>query len=120
MGIILAIILFGFIVIFHELGHFLMARLNGIEVEEFALGMGPLLVSKEYKGTRYCIRALPIGGACMMGEDDEATGEEGNFHSKPVWARIMVIAGGPVFNFILAFVLAVILTAMVGYDPPIV
>ena len=55
MGIILAIILFGFIVIFHELGHFLMARLNGIEVEEFALGMGPLLFSKEYKGTRYCI-----------------------------------------------------------------
>ena len=56
----------------------------------------------------------------MMGEDDEATGEEGNFHSKPVWARIMVIAGGPVFNFILAFVLSVILTAMVGYDPPTV
>ncbi len=120
MGIILAVILFGFIVIFHELGHFLMARLNGIEVEEFALGMGPLLFSKEYKGTRYCVRALPIGGACMMGEDDEATGEEGNFHSKPVWARIMVIAGGPVFNFILAFVLAAVLTAMVGYDPAVV
>lgn len=54
-----------------------------------------------------------------MGEDDEATGEEGNFHSKPVWARIMVIAGGPVFNFILAFVLSVILTVMVGFDPPV-
>lgn len=120
MGIIIAIVLFSFIVIFHELGHFLMARLNRIEVEEFALGMGPLLFSKEYKGTRYCVRALPIGGACMMGEDDEATGEEGNFHSKPVWARIMVIAGGPVFNFILAFVLSVILTAMVGYGPPTV
>lgn len=118
MGIILAILLFSVIVLFHELGHFLAARLNGIEVDEFALGMGPLLFSKEYKGTRYCIRALPIGGACMMGEDDEATGEEGNFHSKPVWARIMVIAAGPVFNFIMAFVLSVILTAMVGYDPP--
>ena len=120
MGIIIAILLFSFIVIFHELGHFLTAKLNGIEVEEFALGMGPLLFSKEYKGTRYCIRALPIGGACMMGEDDEATGEEGNFHSKSVWVRIMVIAGGPVFNFILAFVLAVILTVMVGYDKPVV
>lgn len=120
MGIILAVILFSFIVVFHELGHFLMARLNGIEVEEFALGMGPLLFSKEYKGTRYCVRAFPIGGACMMGEDDEATGEEGNFHSKPVWARIMVIAGGPVFNFILAFVLAAVLTAMVGYDPAVI
>ena len=120
MGIIIAILLFSFIVIFHELGHFLTAKLNGIEVEEFALGMGPLLFSKEYKGTRYCIRALPIGGACMMGEDDEATGEEGNFHSKSVWVRIMVIAGGPVFNFILAFVLAVILTVMVGYYKPVV
>lgn len=118
MGIILAIVLFSAIVLFHEWGHFLAARLNGIEVDEFALGMGPLLFSKEYKGTRYCIRALPIGGACMMGEDDEATGEEGNFHSKPVWARIMVIAAGPVFNFIMAFVLSVILTVMVGYDPP--
>lgn len=120
MGIIIAILLFSFIVIFHELGHFLTAKLNGIEVEEFALGMGPLLFSKEYKGTRYCIRALPLGGACVMGEDEEATGAENNFHSKSVWARIAVIAAGPVFNFILAFVLSVILTAMVGYDRPVV
>ena len=118
MGIIIAILLFSFIVIFHEMGHFLIAKANGIEVEEFALGMGPLLFSKEYKGTRYCLRLLPIGGACMMGEDDEATGSEGNFHSKSVWARIAVIAGGPVFNFILAFILSVILIAMVGYDQP--
>ena len=90
MGIIIAILLFSFIVIFHEMGHFLIAKANGIEVEEFALGMGPLLFSKEYKGTRYCLRLLPIGGACMMGEDDEATGSEGNFHSKSVWARITV------------------------------
>ena len=69
MGIIIAILLFSFIVIFHEMGHFLIAKANGIEVEEFALGMGPLLFSKEYKGTRYCLRLLPIGGACMMGED---------------------------------------------------
>ena len=119
MGIIIAILLFSFIVIFHEMGHFLIAKANGIEVEEFALGMGPLLFSKEYKGTRYCLRLLPIGGACMMGEDDEATGSEGNFHSKSVWARIAVIAGGPVFNFILAFILSVILIAMVGYDQPV-
>ena len=118
MGIIIAILLFSFIVIFHEMGHFLIAKANGIEVEEFALGMGPLLFSKEYKGTRYCLRLLPIGGACMMGEDDEATGSEGNFHSKSVWARIAVIAGGPVFNFILAFILSVILMLMVGYDKP--
>ncbi len=101
------------------MGHFLLAKFNGIEVSEFALGMGPLLFSKEYKGTRYCIRALPIGGACMMGEDDEATGEEGNFHSKSVLARISVIAAGPVFNFVLAFVLSVIIIVLAGYDRPV-
>lgn len=120
MGIILAILLFGFIVFFHELGHFSVAKKNGIEVEEFCLGMGPLLFSKEYKGTRYALRLLPIGGACMMGEDDEATGTEGNFHSKSVWARMAVIAAGPVFNFILAFLMAVVLTMMTGYDKPVV
>lgn len=120
MGIILAILLFGFIVFFHELGHFSVAKKNGIEVEEFCLGMGPLLFSKEYKGTRYALRLLPIGGACMMGEDEEATGAEGNFHSKSVWARMAVIAAGPIFNFILAFVMAVVLTMMMGYDKPVV
>lgn len=120
MGIILAILIFSLIVSFHELGHFLIAKYNGIDVEEFSLGMGPLIISREYKDTRYCIRALPIGGACMMGEDDEATGDEGNFHSKSVWARISVIAGGPLFNFILAFVLSVILVMMVGIDKPVV
>lgn len=119
MGIIIAFLIFSFIVIFHEMGHFLLAKLNGIEVSEFALGMGPLLISKEYKGTRYCIRAFPIGGACMMGEDDEATGEEGNFHSKSVLARISVIAAGPVFNFILAFALSVIIILLAGYDEPV-
>ena len=55
VGIIFAILVFSFIVIFHELGHFTLAKKNGIDVEEFAIGMGPNLVSKEYKGTRYCL-----------------------------------------------------------------
>ncbi|MGN0427780.1 MAG: M50 family metallopeptidase, partial [Agathobacter sp.] len=120
MGIIFAILIFSFIVFFHELGHFLLAKKNGIDVEEFAIGMGPNLISKEYKGTRYCIKLLPIGGLCMMGEDEEATDSPSNFNNKSVWARISVIAAGPVFNFILAFIFAVILTAMVGYDKPVI
>ena len=72
MGIILAILLFSFIVFFHELGHFLLAKKNGIDVDEFAIGMGPEIYSKEYKGTRYAVRILPIGGFCAMGEDEEA------------------------------------------------
>lgn len=120
LGIIFAVIIFSFIVFFHELGHFLLAKKNGIDVEEFAIGMGPNLISKEYKGTRYCIKLFPVGGLCMMGEDEEATDSPSNFNNKPVWARISVIAAGPVFNFILAFVFAVILVAMVGYDKPVI
>ncbi len=120
MGIIFAILIFSFIVFFHELGHFSLAKKNGIDVEEFAIGMGPTLVSKEYKGTRYCIKLLPIGGLCMMGEDEEATDSPSNFNNKSVWARISVIAAGPVFNFILAFVFAIIIIAMVGIDKPVI
>ena len=120
MGIILAILLFSFIVFFHELGHFLLAKKNGIDVDEFAIGMGPAIYSKEYKGTRYTVRILPIGGFCAMGEDEEANDSPNNFNNKSVWARISVIAAGPVFNFILAFIFAVIITAMVGYDKPVI
>ncbi len=120
MGIIFAILIFSFIVFFHELGHFALAKKNGIDVEEFALGMGPNLFSKEYKGTKYCLKLLPIGGLCMMGEDEEASDAPGNFNNKSVWARISVIAAGPVFNFILAFLMAVVLILMIGYDKPVV
>lgn len=120
LGIIYALLIFSFIVFFHELGHFILAKKNGIEVNEFAIGMGPRLYSKEYKGTQYSIRLLPIGGFCAMGEDDEATDSPDNFNNKSVWARISVIAAGPVFNFILAFIFAFILILVTGYDEPIV
>lgn len=70
MGIIIAILLFSFIIIFHELGHFLLAKANGIRVDEFSLGLGPTLIGKKIGGTKFCIKLLPFGGACMMGEDD--------------------------------------------------
>lgn len=119
MGIIYAILIFSFIVFFHELGHFSLAKKNGIDVQEFSLGMGPTLLSKEFRGTRYCLKLFPIGGSCMMGEDEDVTDSPTNFNNKSVWARISVIAAGPIFNFILAFVFAVILTFMVGYDKPV-
>lgn len=119
MGIILAIVIFSLIVLFHEFGHFMLAKKNGIDVDEFALGMGPTLWSTKYKGTKYAVHLFPIGGFCAMGEDEEATDSPGNFNNKPVWARISVIAAGPVFNFILAFVLAVILVLMIGSDKPV-
>ena len=120
MGIILALIVFGFLVFFHELGHFLLAKKNGIAVTEFSLGMGPRLLSFVKGETRYSLKALPFGGSCqMLGEDGENTAENA-FNNRPVWARISVVAAGPVFNFILAFVLALIVIGYAGYDRPMV
>lgn len=117
MGIIIAILLFSFIVIFHELGHFLMAKKNGIRVNEFSLGLGPTLIGRQIGETFFCIKLFPIGGACMMGEDDVDDMSPGSFNSKSVWARMSVIAGGPVFNLILAWIFCVILIGMTGYTP---
>lgn len=120
MGIILAILVFGTIVFVHEFGHFSVAKANGIRVDEFSIGMGPRLWSKVKGETRYSLKLLPIGGSCMMGEDDADDMSEGSFNSKSVWARIAVVAAGAIFNFILAFVFAVIIVAYAGYDEPII
>ena len=116
MSYILALIIFSAIVIFHELGHFLLAKWNGIEVIEFSLGMGPRLLSHVWGDTRYSLKLLPIGGSCQMVGEEEASDSEGAFGNKSVWARIAVVAAGPVFNFILAWVLALIIVGRVGYD----
>lgn len=120
MKIIIALLIFSAIIIMHELGHFLLAKLNGITVTEFSLGMGPRLLSFEHGGTRYSWKLLPFGGSCMMvGEDGEEEGE-GSFGSKSVWARISVIAAGPIFNFLLAFLLSLFIVGNIGYDPAVV
>lgn len=119
MKIIIALLIFSIIIIIHELGHFLLAKLNGVTVLEFSVGMGPRLLSIKPGGTRYSLRILPFGGSCMMlGEDGEDEGE-GSFGSKSVWARISVIAAGPVFNFLLAFVLSLFIVGNIGYDLPV-
>ena len=120
MGIILAILLFSLIIIIHELGHFTLAKLNGIRVDEVSLGMGPTLLGKEFKGTKFSLKLLPLGGACMMGEDDADDTSEGSFNSKSVWARISVIAAGPLFNFILALLMSAILVGAAGYAVPVI
>ena len=101
MGIILSILLFSAIIIIHELGHFLLAKANGIRVDEFSLGLGPTLFGKQFGETKFSVKLLPFGGACMMGEDDVEDISEGSFNSKSVWARMSVIVAGPLFNLIL-------------------
>ena len=119
MKIIIAILIFSIIILFHELGHFLLAKKNGIRVNEFSLGLGPTLAGFTRGETKYSIKLLPFGGACMMeGEDGESIDERA-FGNKSVWARISVVAAGPVFNFIMAWICALLLLGFIGYDRPV-
>lgn len=118
MSIILALLIFSAIVLFHELGHFLLAKKSGIVVTEFALGMGPRLWSMEKGGTRYSLKVLPFGGSCsMLGEDTDEENVPGTFNAASVWGRIATVAAGPIFNFVLAFVLSLIIVGFSGYAP---
>ena len=117
MNIIIAILIFGIIIIVHELGHFLIAKKNGIQVDEFCIGLGPTIIGKQVGETFYSVKLLPFGGACMMGEDEDRP-EENAFNNKSVWARMAVIFGGPFFNFILAFIFSIIVIGMSGADIP--
>ncbi|ROR30807.1 regulator of sigma E protease [Mobilisporobacter senegalensis] len=117
MNILVAIIIFSVIIIIHELGHFLLAKKNGIGVNEFSIGLGPRIASFKKGETRYSIKLLPFGGSCMMVGEDELVDADNAFNKKSVWARISVIAAGPIFNFILAFVLALFIIGNIGYDP---
>lgn len=116
-SIIVAILMFSLVVIFHELGHFLFAKKNGIGVNEFCLGMGPKLFGIKKGETLYSLRLFPIGGACMMVGEDENSDDAKAFNNKTVWQRFQVIFAGPLFNFILAFLLSMIMVAIAGYDP---
>ena len=120
MGIILAILVFGIIVFIHELGHFLLAKANKIRVDEFSIGMGPRLFSFVKGETRYSLKLLPLGGSCMMGEDDVDDMSEGSFNSKSVWARMSVVVAGAVFNFLLALLFSMIVIGYTGYDEPVI
>lgn len=119
-NILLAIIMISIVIIFHEFGHFLLAKLNGIEVVEFSLGMGPRLLSKKFGKTRYSLKLLPLGGSCQMLGEDEGNEDPGSFNSKTVWQRISVVFAGPFFNFILAFAFSAVIIGYLGIDVPYV
>ena len=119
MKIIIALLIFSIIILFHELGHFLLAKANGIRVNEFSLGLGPTLFGIQKGETKYSIKLLPFGGACMMEGEDSESQDNKAFNNKSVWARISVVAAGPIFNFIMAFIFSFILVCCTGYDIPV-
>ena len=118
MSIILSLIVFSVLVLIHEFGNFLLAKKNGIGVTEFSLGIGPRILSFVKGETRYSWKVIPFGGSCMMVGEDTDEISVNSFNSKSVWERISVVAAGPIFNFVLAFVLAIVYIGMQGYDEP--
>lgn len=122
MQYFLAFIVLSIIILVHEFGHFILAKASGVKVVEFSLGMGPRLIKFTRNGTMYSLKLFFFGGSCnMLGEvDDEDAEAEGSFLKANIWQRIAICFAGPVANFVLAFVGAVILIGMIGYDPCVV
>lgn len=106
--IIASVLVFGLLIGIHEFGHLISAKLIGIKVYEFAIGMGVKLFSFEKGGTKYSLRLFPIGGFCNMNEDVESESEDAFGNKKP-WQRILVLASGAIMNLILGFVILCIL-----------
>ena len=111
------ILVLGFLIFVHELGHFIAAKRSGIKVEKFSLGFPPNIVSKKIGETEYCVGIIPLGGYVKMKGDvpdfaDDETppaGEPGEFMSAPGWKKAMVITAGPFMNFVAAFLLFIIM-----------
>ena len=113
--IIAFVAVLGILILIHEWGHFIVARLSGVGVERFSIGFGPVLWRYKGKETEYCISAIPMGGYVKMMGDDENPLEGGrtatidparSFNLKPIWARFLIVFAGPGMNFVLAIVLA--------------
>ena len=122
---IFALIL-GVIVISHEFGHFAVARRNGIRVNEFDVGFGPTLLRKRIGETDFCLKLLPLGGACIFEGMDSLDEEEREnlspdaFPNAPVGARIATVVAGPMANFLIGYIFALIIVAFCGTDLPVI
>lgn len=113
--ILLSIFIFGVLIIIHEFGHFIAARISKVEVLEFAIGMGPVIYSRPGKRTKFSLRALPIGGFCRMKGEDEDDYSEGSFNEKTKRTRIFILASGALMNIIGAVVLLSLVFFLIGY-----
>ena len=117
MGIIITVlkivIILGFLVLIHETGHFLVARLCKVKVNEFAIGFGPVIWQKETTRTKYALRLIPLGGFVSMLGEEERSDEECSFSKASIPKRIAIVAAGGVVNIIFAIILYIILATII-------
>ena len=111
MSILFAILLFSLLIFVHELGHFIAAKFSGVQVNEFAMFMGPALVKWGKGETQYSIRCIPIGGYCAMEGEDEDTDNPRSFQKAAWWKRLIILVAGSGMNFIAGLLLLSIVFA---------
>lgn len=112
--ILFAVLLFGVLIAVHEFGHFFTAKLLGVKVNEFAIGMGPAIWQKTKGETKYALRVLPVGGFCAMEGEDEDTGDPRAFSCQKGWKKLIILCAGSVMNFLFGLVIVVLLYAGIG------
>lgn len=112
--ILLAILIFGFLIFIHELGHFIAAKLSGVQVNEFSINMGPKLLQKQRGETLYSLRLLPIGGYCAMEGEDADNGNPRAFTAAKWWKRLIILCAGSFMNFLTGFVIVALLIGLSG------
>jgi len=115
LSILIAVLIFGLLIVAHELGHFLVAKRVGIKVHEFSIGMGPVIFARQKGETLYSLRAFPIGGFNRMaGMESGDTNDPRGFAAKSVWQRMAVVASGSLMNFALAILLFIAVFMVIG------
>lgn len=122
MYIILAILLFGILIAAHEWGHFIAARICGVTVHEFAIGMGPQLWQKQgRKGTVFTLRALPIGGFCALEGEEEESNDPHSLSNQGFWKKVFVFAAGAMMNFLAGLLILLVLNFQAaGFTVPVI
>ncbi len=119
-SILFAILIFSFLIFVHELGHFLTAKLSGVQVNEFALFMGPAIWKKQIGETLYSLRCIPIGGYCAMEGEDEDTDNPRSFHKAAWWKRLIILLAGAAMNFVAGLLLvAIVFAPAEGFVAPV-
>ena len=108
LSVIFGILIFSVLIFVHELGHFLAAKASGVQVNEFAIFMGPAIFKKQGKETLYTIRCIPLGGYCAMEGEDEDTDNPRSFQKAAWWKRLIILVSGAAMNFLIGILLFVI------------
>ena len=121
MGIVFAILIFSFLIFIHEFGHFIAAKLSGVQVNEFSMFMGPAIVKWQRGETLYSIRCIPIGGFCAMEGEDEDSDSPRSFQKAAWWKRLMILIAGAAMNFVTGFLMfALVLAPGEGFAQPVI